>query len=226
MCVLSPLYSLVCDIALTYQIDILHALDFPMPRQTWKTLYKRSIRAHWSKQLCLEALAKPSLRLILWNGNELEEPHGVWTSIRGKPTLVRAASTRVRMMVQRYSIRGASWRTSERNCQLCDYPAETLQHILTECPRSAQIIEGKLKELQELYTTEKLPPPVSRTETLSAILNGDRYLRDGTGVGSQLSTCMSHLVKLSKSAAEGHIKASIICHKLSVGRESLINTID
>ena len=208
----SSWFNLVCDIALTYHIDVHHALDFPMPRHSWRALYKHSIRTHWAQQLCLEALAKPSLRLILWNGNELEEPHGVWTSIKGKPTLVKAATTRARMMVQRYSIRGASWRTSDRSCQLCSHPAETLQHIIAECPRSSHLVEGKLEELQALYLAEKLPCPVSKSEILSAVINGDRFLRDGTGVGSQLSTCDSHLIKLQESAAEGHVKSSIICH--------------
>ena len=134
-------------------------------------------------------------------------------------------------MTQRYTCNGVAWRRSvNASCPLCGDALESLQHTLVDCPRSSHLANKKIAELQHLYNDELLPPPSSSSELLSAILNGDRYRRDSPGVDPQLSLSLpqeyTNIIILKTNAIEGHIKATIICDRIHIGRQLIVNQID
>ena len=191
----------------------------------WKSHCKNAVTSYWHLKLTQEALEKSTLKLIIWNTAALEA-HGVWQSCSGQPRLVEAASTRARLMVQRYSLNNVGWRQAKGEpctCLLCGYDTEDLEHFLITCPKLKHIREERILELQCLYTAECIPCPATPSELCSAVLTGDGFYRESPGWGLE-----DIYARLSGNSRNGHLLctiSTILCHKLHIERETILNDL-
>ena len=210
------------EAAARYDIRIHEALHLPWPKVPWKMYCKKAVTSYWHLKLIKEAVEKSTLKLIIWNITDFEA-HGVWRSCSGQPRLVEAASTRARMMVQRYSINSVRWRQAQgetSSCPLCGHNNEDMEHFLIICPKLSHIREERVKELQNLYAAEDMPHPTSPSELCSAVINGDRFYTGSPGWGQLEVTS-----RLTENSRFGHLLCTILCHKLHTERESIMNDL-
>ena len=210
------------ELATTYHIEINKAIMIPWPKQSWKTYSKKAIVSFWHLKLIRDAQSKSTLKHIIWDSSALN-PHGVWVACEGRPGLVEAASTRARIMVQRYNINCVRWRQLKEettSCPLCGHANEDLEHFLITCPKLSEARKDAITEIQNLYCKENIDPPSTTSEVVSAILNGDRYARGSPG-GDY--TGGPEVLQLGSIA--GHQLCTTLCTKLHRKREEILNDL-
>ena len=209
-------FCYVRKICRKYDIDIYHTLEFPMKKESWKRQIKKRVTNHHRTQTRTELHKKSSLKWLIWD----EGPYGVhpvWTSCEGKTHLIRAATTRTKMMTGRYSCGASAWRRdTDSSCPICGCEWESVKHILLSCPcaRGPAIYRRRLA-LLDLYTQESIPPPATPEEMTSALLNGDRYLAN-TGA----------IVEIAVNKIRAQLLSSLICHQTHIQRDHMINAIN
>lgn len=139
----------------------------------WKKMVKSAILSAWEKTLKEEARQKKTLEFLNKDVCCLSLPHPVWR-LGGADTLtVVKATTKVKLLVQRYPL--YSSRTSGVNygkgCPLCGLEEETMTHFLVLCPTLAPTRKPYTDKLCCILEEACLPRPLEETDLVQYILD-------------------------------------------------------
>ena len=212
-------FSYAATIGHIYSINIFKAILYPWSKQAWKQYYKATISQWWLSELQKKAEGKTSLDWLLPRPHMMS-PHLLWQVCQGRPYLVEAASTRVRMLAGRYRLQTAAALYSKHKesslCPLCEQEDEDIIHLLVLCPKLEAARENKLRRLTEIYLDEGVKPPESPYEMCSALLNGNSYTYSEEADYIFSITSAQHI-------STANSICNILCHKLHTVRDILIN---
>lgn len=159
---------------LLYQYDLPPAFQLaenPPQKLAWKKTVKLAISTYWQDKLTSEASQKKTLHLINLDDCEHGKVHQAW-KCGDDPLQVVMASTKVRLMVQRYPLSsthcaGKYW---SEECILCGGPAETVSHFILECPRLEKVRKPHFRKIVSLLE-EFYYYPCSGEELIKAVLD-------------------------------------------------------
>ena len=236
----------VVSIGEMYGIDVRSALIHPWPKLAWKKHVKSLVHEHWITTMTQRAEERSTLKWWLPVNALKGMAQPIWTSCKGKPYQVTAATSRARMLAGRYHTQSSKAKFSQGKlsptCQLCGEEEENIEHFLCRCSALQKERVTRIKDLKTLYQEEGLLEPTTDEEMTSAILNGGAF---EISVGSQHSencncNCSKQNVckhKSNNSASntyivmltEHHIVANqlcnLICHRLHIQRDTVLSDI-
>ena len=164
-----------------------HLLQCQPPKEQWRRAVKAAVLNQWESHLTTEANSKSTLAYVNLHVCSLSSPHPIWRLGAADPITVVKATTKAKMLVQRYPLFYS--RTAGVNygrvCPLCSGQQETMAHFLLSCPElekerrphkrrfEAALLEAQLQPPAEedLYTASVLDPshccPVSASPYLN-----------------------------------------------------------
>ena len=128
----------------------------PPEKPQWKKMVKNAISTHWDDVLKTEAEKKTSLEYLNLDACAPGQVHPVW-NCGHDPCQVTMATTKVRLLVQRYALTGShcAGKNQRTSCPLCMGGTEDVQHFLLECPALEEVRQPYCRQisniLQEFY---------------------------------------------------------------------------
>ena len=221
-----------------YGINISEVILHPWPKITWKRYIASAISQHWEAELARAFLSKSTLKNIIHGLHPLHMAHPMWQVCKGRTFQTTAATTRARMLVGRYPVQALLHHTyhsvDSPACPLCNEEEETLEHLICTCHKLQDTRSKYLHRIQHLYSEEGWPPPETRSEICSAVLNGSAYVVDNRhndtpeNSDSQFYSVEEHIVKLSMNVNifVVNIIANLLCHKLHEKRKSIMDVFN
>ena len=146
-------------------------LTSPPNKAKFKLQTKSAVISFWHKKLCAEVSEKLSLKFLRCNFILLgRSPHLIWTSSRGSPTRVKAATLQAKILCGTYRSDAllSKWTGDTEACSLpsCSASVGDIVHLLSgSCPALKVPLEKTV--LRGLNTL--LPYPFLYNFTLSAL---------------------------------------------------------
>lgn len=196
-------HSLLKKYGLPSAFDLLH---YHPSKDEWKRTVKKAVLSTWEKQLKDEARSKSTLKYINIDACNLHTPHPVWQIGAADILTVIRATTKVKLMTQRYPLyysRTAGMHYG-KNCPLCGSTLETLAHFLLDCSVLADIRSPYLVRLQAAINKEALHQPDTDDELVTMILDPSNFCKDKTYEIEQITRDMCHALHTKRSTHLGY----------------------
>ena len=231
-------FAQIGNLGQLYDVDIHQALLHPWPKKSWKEHISTTVKDHWFTKLGEEAVSKSTLQWLLQEPYWIGKAHPLWDACCGKQHLVEAATTRARLLTGRSQLLADKSRydaSKDSSCPLCYQEKEDAAHFLVSCPALDNTRGQLIQSLCQIYIEDKQPPPESKAEICSAILNGWGYKRDpgkrnpetdkhtytNTLFGSPIHPNSN--ISLKSNILKSNMLCSTICQKLKTVRDFQIN---
>lgn len=213
-------FTQIAKLGHSYGINIHQAFQYPWTKLQWKKHTTLLIKDRWLTKLITEAENKKTLKWLIVHSSWVGNLHPLWSACRGKTFQVEAATTRVRILVGRYNLQSQRVKFLKQNvnpnCPLCNQEEEDTPHFLIRCPKLQRERDSRLEKVCQIYKEESLKPPATDVEKCSAVLNGWGYRSD-------LINTDLIILKHKHSIIKANQLSNLLCHKLHVLRDILIN---
>ena len=146
-------------------------------KEQWKKSVRAAVSKAWETDLKSQTKNMPTLNLLNLNACNLHTTHPVWRLGAADPLTAVKATTKAKMLVQRYPLFYS--RTSGVHyghpCPLCNGGPETLAHFLIMCP----VLDGARKmhenKLVRLMNAAGLPIPHDENGMVKLILDPSHF---------------------------------------------------
>jgi hypothetical protein len=120
---------------LLYQYNIPSAFQLvenPPQKQHWKKIIKNAIGVYWQE----DSINIRSLSMVNLQDCQYGKVHLAW-KCGDDPLQVVLASTKVKLMVQRYPLSSThcAVKHQSKHCPICNGPPESMTHFILECPQ-------------------------------------------------------------------------------------------
>ena len=152
-------------------------LCYQPPKDKWRATVKKSVLSEWEVRLKSEARNMKTLCFVNLKACSLSEPHPVWALGPADVITVVKASTKVKLMTQRYPLYYS--RTAGGNyghpCPLCHHVQETMEHFLLHCQPLEYKRSEHMHKLKNILIASNIQSPQTDTEWAQIILDPSYY---------------------------------------------------
>lgn len=146
-------------------------------KEGWKRVVKAAVLSDWEEDLKKEAKRKSTLALVNLNACSLTSTHLVWRLGAADHLSVLKASTKAKLLVQRYPLFYS--RTAGVNyghlCPLCKSDPETLSHFLMDCPVLSHVRRPHMENLRKQTSAAGIEIPPDLESMVKYVLDPTHF---------------------------------------------------